>query len=578
MKERSLSGYLKPYLAPVLLVFLLMIAEVAINTQLPALMSRIVDEGVLARNMEAVRRAGMVMLGLTAGGCVIGIATCVLSSIISQRYANDLRKDVYSKFLHLSVDQLDEMTTGSMVTHVMSDTQIVTQFLAQLVQMLIRPVLLLIFGLIMVLSISASLGWVFWVMIPIQVLLLLIFMKKMTPLFSILQGKTESINSTLQETLDNMRLVKAYAQEMHEGSRFDADNQAIMRTGLRVQTMMAVLNPLIMLLMNLAMLLILLLCGYEVAQNRMNIGGTMAAIAYVQQVLMAVMMVGQIFQFSSRARISAGRLHKVINMLPSQKDGDIILSEPLSQITLRDVTFRYPGAGPSTSPAIHHIDLDIHQGEYVAILGGVGSGKTTLASLLSRFYDPTGGTVTINGKEIRSYTLKSLRDKLVMVVQNSALCSGTVADNIRYGLQNADMEEVIAAARIAQAHSFIQALPNQYDTDISENGASLSGGQKQCIAIARALLRKPEVLILDDSTSAVDLATEARLFAALREYSGKCTMIVIAHRIASIVNADKIVVLDNGSIAGCAKHDELLARCGIYREMCDAQDPGGDGL
>lgn len=578
MKERSLSGYLRPYLAPVLLIFVLMIAEVAINTQLPALMSRIVDEGVLARNMEAVRRAGMVMLGLTAGGCLIGIATCVLSSIVSQRYANDLRKDVYSRFLHLSVDQLDEMTTGSIVTHVMSDTQIVTQFLAQLVQMLIRPVLLLIFGLTMVLSISIRLGWVFWVMIPIQVLLLHFFMKKMTPLFSVLQGKTESINSTLQETLDNMRLVKAYAQEVHEGSRFEEDNQAIMRTGLRVQTMMAVLNPLIMLLMNLAMLLILLLCGYEVAQNRMNIGGTMAAIAYVQQVLMAVMMVGQIFQFSSRARVSAARLHKVINRTPSQRDGAVALSEAISQIALEGVTFRYPGAGSSTSPAVDRIDLEICQGQYVAILGGVGSGKTTLVSLLSRFYDPTGGTVTVNGKDIRAYTLKSLRDKLVLIVQNSALCSGTVVDNIRFGLQGADMEEVISAARIAQAHSFIQALPNQYDTDISENGTSLSGGQKQCIAIARALLRKPEVLILDDSTSAVDLATEASLFAALREYNSKCTMIVIAHRIASIASADKIVVLDNGVMTDCAKHDELLARCRIYQEMYDAQDPGGDGL
>ena len=364
-------------------------------------------------------------------------------------------------------------------------------------------------------------------------------------------------------------MVKAYVREEYEEDRFRQANDDLMHTSLRVQKLMAILNPLLMIVMNFSVVAIILLGGFQVEARAMEVGQVMAAVTYVTQILMSIMMVSTMFQSISRARASAARIREVLDTLPAIADGDKHAeSGEAGRVEFCSVSFRYAGAA---RPVLEDITLDIRPGELVAVLGATGAGKTTLCSLIPRFYDPESGQIRIDGIDARDYPLGELRRKIAFVLQKSELFSGTIADNIRWGNPDATDEEVEAAARTAQADDFIRGFQDGYQTVIGEKGASLSGGQKQRLSIARAILKKPEILLFDDSTSALDLGTEARLQEALRQKLQHTTVIMVAQRVASVRQADRIVVLEGGKIAACGRHEELLKTSAVYRDICASQ-------
>lgn len=572
--------YLKPYWLFALLCPLAMILEVSMDLLQPTLMSDIVDNGILGdaaadENLRYVLITGLKMLVFSLIGCFGGIASAAFGTAAAQKMGNDLRKDAFAKVMHMSFQQTDKFTTGSLVTRLTNDITAIQEFVAMSLRMFVRTGMQFIGGIAVILTLNVNFGIVLVISLPVQLIAVAIIMKKASPLFSIVQSRLDKVNSVVQENVSGARVVKAFTREEYEINRFDNANTDLMTTNLKVQKLLATLNPILMIIMNASVIAIIMIGGFQVEAKAMQVGEVMAAVTYITQILMSVMMVGMMLQQVSRSAASMKRVNEVLSTNPVISDGHKSAeSDNSGTVEFRNVGFSYPGS--SGKPVLSCIDLKVGNGQMIAILGSTGCGKTSLVNLVPRFYDATEGDVLVDGVNVKDYDVDTLRSKIGVVLQKSELFSGTVAENIRWGCETATDEEVKTAAKIAQAEEFIDGFNDGYDTMISEKGASLSGGQKQRMAIARAIIKKPEILIFDDSTSALDLSTEAKLHKALRESLSGVTVIMIAQRIASVMRADKIAVLENGSICAFGTHKELMESSSVYRDIYYSQMKQGE--
>ncbi len=569
MEKTKISGYLKPYWKTAVISPLFMVGEVAVDLAEPTLMAMIVDQGVLKNDLRAILLYGLAMLLLAIVGGGMGVGASGFASVASNNMGNDLRQDTFQRVMHLSLQQTDQFTTGSLVTRLTNDISAVQDLVVMALRGFVRAPLSFLGGIVCALAISVRFSYVLLIVLPIEILVIWLLLRKANPLFTIVQQKLDRVNAVVQENVTGARMVKAYVREEYECQRFQKANQDLMSNNLRVQRIMAALSPLLMIFMNAGVIAVIYIGGWQVQAQELQVGKIMAGVTYITQILMSVMMVSNMFQTISRSTASAARIREVLDTEPVIRDGNSDAVPGRGTLEFRKVAFRYPGA--AGSPVLHDIDLTIHPGETVAILGSTGAGKTSLVNLISRFYDPIDGEILLDGRPLQDYTLEALRQRIGFVLQKSELFSGTIADNIRWGNPEATDAEVVAAAKIAQADDFISGFKQGYETVIGEKGASLSGGQKQRLCIARAILKKPEILIFDDSTSALDLGTESRLQAALRENLQDTTVIMIAQRVASAQNADRIAVLDGGTLAGCDTQEHLLRTCGVYQDIYDSQ-------
>lgn len=566
----KLSKYLKPYALFAVLTPLSMVGEVLGDLLQPKLMSKIVDDGVLGQDMDLIIRTGLLMLLVLIGGGACGIAASAFGGIASQSFSRDLRVDVFKRVMGLSFEQTDKFTTGSLVTRLTADITAIQQMVDFMLRMLVRDSLLFFGGIIMMLTLNVRFGIIILCALPIEIIMMIIILKKANPYYSIVAKRLDSVNSVVQENVTGARVVKAYVREDTEEKRFDDANISLMESNLRVQTLMAILQPLLMIILNLSVIAVIVIGGWQVQAQAMKVGEVMAAITYLTQVLQGVMMMSMMFQTLAKASASANRLREVLETEPVIKSGSVSLSDKTGgTVSFKNVSFSYPET--KGRPVISDFTLDIKSGESVAILGATGSGKSSLVNLIPRFYDCTAGEVLVDGVNVKDCKLDELRKKVGIVLQKSELFSGTVEDNIKWGDKNATHEEVISAAQAAQADEFIQKIPAGYEGMIAEKGASLSGGQKQRLSISRAVLKKPEILILDDSTSALDLGTEAKLRAEIDRKMSGTTLIIIAQRIQSVKSCDRIAVLDHGRLCACDTHENLLKTCEVYQDIYASQ-------
>ncbi len=571
----KLLKYLKPYWFWALLTPLTMIGEVTADLWQPRLMEKLVNEGVLKGDQPLLLSVGLTMLLTVALGGLAGTSCSVFASLASQNFACDLRKDVFKRTMSLSYQQTDRFTTGSLITRMTNDITQMQHFVEQCLRMFVRSGMMFLGGIVMMLSLHSQFGLILLAALPVQVIIMGLVLRKVTPLYAKVQQKLDRVNNVMQENVNGARMVKAYVQEERETARFNDANDDLTHTNLNVALIVARMSPLLSIIMNVSIVALIYLGGHQVMASRMEVGTIMAAITYNTQVLHSVMMVSMMFQSIARGRASAKRLSEVLDTEPVIQGGSYA-PQQLGNIELDHIAFHYPGF--EGRPVLHDLTLTVRPGENLAILGATGSGKSSLIHLITRFYDVTEGQVRIGGVPIDQWNLTALRDKIAVVLQKSELFSGTVAENIRWGNPNATQEEIQWAASIAQAAEFVEKMPEGYETVIAEKGASLSGGQKQRLSIARALVRKPEVLIFDDSTSALDLATEGKLRQAIAREMKGTTLITVAQRIASVKDCDRIVVLEDGGIAAIGTHEQLLQTSPVYQDIYQSQTKEGGVL
>lgn len=571
-QKHGLLHYLKPYWLWVILSPLTMIGEVFADLLQPKMMSSLVNDGVLGNDRELLLRVGLQMLLTVLLGGLSGASCSVFASLASQNFACDLRKDVFKSAMALSFQQTDKFTTGSLITRLTNDITQMQHFVEQCIRMFVRSGMMFIGGIIMMLSLNLRFGLILLASLPLQLLLMALILRKANPLYAKVQQRLDTVNNVMQENVNGARMVKAYVQEERETHRFNTANEALTQTNLKVAFIIARLSPILSIIMNCSIVGLIYLGGMQTQAGAMEVGTIMAAITYITQILHSVMMVSMMFQSIARGRASGKRLKEVLNTKPVIQSGSYAPAT-LGDITFKNVAFHYPGyAG---RPVLKDVSLTVQPGENIAILGATGSGKSSLIHLITRFYDATEGEITIGGTSIKEYDLTALRDRIAVVMQKSELFSGTVAENIRWGKPDATEQEIAQAAAIAQAAEFVEKMPQGYNTVIAEKGASLSGGQKQRLSIARALVRQPELLIFDDSTSALDLSTESKLRQAIRQEMKNTTLITIAQRIASVKDCDRIAVLEDGTLSAIGTHEELLATSTVYQEIYRSQTKEG---
>lgn len=562
--------YLKPYWLLAILAPLTMLGEVVMDLLQPELMSQIINIGLGGNDTTFILKTGLLMLLLVCIGGICGFASAGFASAASQRFADDLRQECFKKVMSLSFEQTDDFTTGSLVTRITNDITMIQNMVASSLRMFVRTIFLFVGGLIMMLRIEPSFGIVLAVIIPVEAACVIFFINKMPKHFMKVQEKLDDVNAIVQENVTGSRVVKAYSKEEYESDRFTTANFNLTETSLKVQKMMAYLTPILMIFMNVVVIFIIYIGAMDVRipNSDLLVGDVMAAISYVSQILMAVMQIGFMFLTVTRAKASIIRVNQVLDTDVKIKDGHIEEYDVQGEVEFKNVSFAYPN---TSKTVIDDFTIKVNKGSTLAILGSTGSGKTSVINLVPRFYDVTSGEVLVDGFNVKDYSLKLLRSNISFVSQKTELFKGTIEENIKWGNPNATFEEVELAAKAAQAHNFICEFTDGYNTIIGEKGSSLSGGQKQRIAIARALIKRPKILILDDATSALDLKTEAMLYKALRENYGDTTIILVAQRVASVTGAEKIIVLDNGIIAAEGTNDELLKTSSIYQDIYNSQ-------
>jgi len=612
---KKIFHYLKPYAVLSVISPLLMAGEVGADLILPYLMSFIVNYGIMGidikdprdgsavalsimrffhpgvwSGMDLILTFGILMLVITAVGGFFGVSCAVTAAHAAQGFGKDLRCDAYRRVMSLSIEQTDSFTTGSLITRMTNDITQVMDFIETMLRGFIRSPMFIIGGICMLTSLNLKFGFVLLCATPVMVITLVIVIKKAIPQYSVVQKWLDSVNTVVQENINGARVVKAYVREDYECGRFDLSSSSLKESNFRVLKQLAIISPVLTIVLNLSIAALIYIGGFEIAIERsgMTTGSIMAAITYVTQIMTSVLMITNLLQSISRAQVSAKRITEVLETKPviycdleqKPESTSSIASDSRTdqsvgmEITFQNVSFSYPDA--ADKPVLKNINLNIRSGETLAIIGATGSGKSSLAALIPRFYDVTAGNILINGISIRHYDLNDLRKNIGYVMQKSELVSDSILENIRWGKPDASDEEIRKAAETAQALHFITNTENGFQTILSERGASLSGGQKQRISIARALVRNPSLLILDDATSALDLATESAFRSSLKKSLRNTTVLMIAQRIASIMNADRIAVLENdGTIQYCAPHDELLKCCETYREIYDSQIKSG---
>ena len=567
--------YIRQYLFFAIVAGLFMICEVLMDLIQPGIMSQIVDDGVLGisnggtPNLYLIWMLGLQMIGLVLFGGLCGSLNNVFVHISSQNIGNEMRKDCFRKIMTFSFPQLDRFGTGSLVTRVTNDITQVQNFVSTFVRGLIRTSMLTFGSMYFMFRLNLRFGLIVLCAFPFLVSVIAFCLLKAGPLFARLQTQLDAINAIMQEDVSGIRIIKACVREIYEKIRFGKTNDELIKTQLRTLVIFSFMNPLANALMYMVVAVILLAGSYEVGNGSATPGTVMAAITYTTQLLNGILGLVMLFQNISRGFISWKRVKEVLDSEPDIKDGAFDgRTDIQGEIEFRDVSFAYPG---SSQNVLSHINLKIRKGETVAIMGATGCGKTSLVSLIPRFYDVGTGTVLVDGVDVREYRQEVLRDKISVAMQKSELFSMTIGENIAWGMPGTDAMSLKDAASIAQADDFISSASDGYQTVVAERGTSLSGGQKQRISIARAVLKPAEIFIFDDSTSALDLKTEANLYQALKVSHPDSTKIIIAQRIASVRTADRIVVLENGGISACGTHEELLKSCRIYQDIYHSQ-------
>ena len=542
-------------------------------------MQTIIDEGVAKKNMEVITRTSLLMIGVSVLAALFMIANTVFAIRASRGFEADLREATYTKIQSFSYENLDDFTTGQLMTRLTSDLNQVRMVITLSLRMFTRMPLTFLGSVAIMVATNFNLSLVMLALLPVTAVLSYFFIRLLQPLFTKVQERIDRINQVMQENLMGIRVVKAFVRGDHENRRFEKANDELYRNSLRVTQLMNIFNPVMMVILNLGIVAVIYYGGIQVSTGTTSVGEIVAFTNYLQNAMFSILTLSLMAGNISAANVSSGRILKIIDSEPKVKDiqEPVKLSGLKGKVAFEGVFFRYKGNGGS--PVLSDITFIAEPGERVAILGATGSGKSTLVNLIPRFYDVTGGRITFDGLDIRDVELESLREKIGISTQDTMLFSGTIRDNIRFGRQQAGDDEVVEAAKAAQAHEFITGFPNGYDTAVGQRGVTLSGGQKQRVAIARALLVRPRILILDDSTSAVDAETEYKIEQALEAIMKDTTCFIVAQRISTVLNADKILVLDEGRIVAEGTHRQLLETSPIYREIYESQlGDGGEKL
>lgn len=568
-----LQGYKRQAVkAPILIIL-----EVICELLLPLVMSEIVDTAIPSGDVSYIFKMGALMLALAGVSMFCGVAASKYAAFASQGFGANLRQCLFDKVQEFSFADIDRFSSASLITRMTNDVNAMTMMLAMGLRMLVRAPVMLVAALCISFTLNAKLAMVLVVVIPLMLIAVGGLMFVCTRLFEAMQKKIDNLNNTLQENLVAIRVVKIFVRADFERKKFKKSNDELMNAALSVGLRIIAILPIMMLAMNGATVAVLYLGGKMVMGGTFLVGDLQAFINYIVQILMSVMMVAMSLLQLSRAQACAHRINEVLNTEPSVEDkpeaNKQTLPAPRGEVEFRDVSFKYVATGTGDD-VLSHISFDVKPGQFVAIVGGTGTGKSSLVNLIPRFYDVTGGAVLLDGVDVRDYPLEELRSRIGMVLQTNVLFTGTIRDNLKWGKEDATEEEIIQAAKDAQAYDFIMALPDGFDTLLTQGGTNVSGGQKQRLCIARAMLRKPAVLILDDSTSAVDSATEAAIRESFAKNLKDTTVIIIAQRISSVQYADEILILEDDHIAAQGTHDQLLQTSPIYQEIYQSQQEG----
>jgi ATP-binding cassette, subfamily B, multidrug efflux pump len=565
----KLLKHLTLYKWIIIAIFILIFIQSMAELFLPTLMADIVDKGVVLGNIPYIWKIGGLMLVVSAGSALASVIASYYSSKVAVGMGRDIRKKVFNHVEQFTLQEFDKFGTASLITRTTNDITQVQMVVIMILRMVVSAPIMLVGGIIMAVSKDAKLSLVILAIIPVLLgAILLIFYKGM-PLFRKVQERLDRLNLVLRENLTGIRVIRAFNREEKEKARLKKANYELTDVSIKVNKIMAFMLPVMMMIMNLTVVAIIWFGGIRIDHGAMQIGDLMAFIQYVMLCMFALVMASMMFIMVPRAAVSANRINEVLQTKPSFFDnGSLMANREQGTLEFEHVSFRYPGA---EKPALSDITFTTKRGEVTAIIGGTGSGKSTLVNLIPRFYDVTSGVIRVNGVDIREAQQEEIRSKIGLVPQKALLFTGTVAENIRFGKQDATMDEIKHAAEIAQAADFIEKMKNGYETEIEQGGTNLSGGQRQRLSIARALIRKPDIYIFDDSFSALDYKTDAKLRAALKEETKDAAVLIVAQRVSTVKDADQIIVLDNGKIVGIGTHHELLETNEVYREIVESQ-------
>jgi len=566
----KLLRFLKPYRGLLVIILLLAIAQSTANLYLPNLMSDIVNNGIAKFNTNYIRKTGAIMVLVALGGTLCTVVGILFSSQVATDMTKTIRAALFRKVQFFSLHEFDTISTASLITRTTNDTTQVQQLMVMSLSLLITAPITLVVGIILALQQDVGLSWILVAIMPILIAVVVLAASKAIPLFMAMQMKLDKLNLILDENLTGVRVIRAFNRIRYEEQRFDQANLDVTDVAIQVNRLIAVLMPVMMLMINLSTVAIIWFGSHRVASGNLQIGAMFAFMQYAIQILFALLMVALMFIMIPRAEASATRINEVLEMEPEITDPKDAkeATQLRGHVEFQDVTFSYQGA---ETPALSNITFCATPGKVTAIIGGTGAGKSTLVNLIPRFYDVDSGRILVDGVETREMSQEHLRAKIGFVPQKAVLFAGTVDDNLRYGKEDATDEEIRHAAEVAQATEFITKMPEGFDSQIAQGGTNVSGGQMQRLSIARALVRKPEIYVFDDTFSALDFKTDARLRAALKGETRDATVLIVAQRVSTVMDADQIIVLDEGRVAGIGTHRELMKTCDVYSGIVSSQ-------